>query len=99
MNCGLLGKEEMYCSIYPRRDLDIITVATTKPDWCPLVEIEERKVGKWLIKDNGTGGKYVECPFCGALAPSTEFADRTVWKYSKFCYDCGNELRGSENGR
>ena len=21
-----------------------------------------------------------------------------VWKYSKFCYNCGNELRGSENG-
>lgn len=59
---------------------------------------QERKVGKWLVKDNGNGGKYVECPFCGALAPSTEFADRTVWKYSKFCYDCGNELRGSENG-
>ena len=60
--------------------------------------IEERKVGKWLVKDNGNGGKYVECPFCGALAPCTEFADRTVWKYSKFCYDCGNELRGAENG-
>ena len=59
--------------------------------------VTERKVGKWLVKDNGNGGKYVECPFCGALAPSTEFADRTVWKYSKFCYDCGNELRGSKN--
>lgn len=62
----------------------------------PLDE-EVRKVGKWLVKDNGNGGKYVECPFCGALAPCTEFADRTVWKYSKFCYDCGNELRGTEN--
>ena len=61
-----------------------------------LKRLEERKVGKWLVKDNGSGGKYVECPFCGALAPCTEFADRTVWKYSKFCYDCGNELRGSE---
>ena len=59
--------------------------------------VEERKAGKWLVKDNGNGGKYVECPFCGALAPCTEFADRTVWKYSKFCYDCGNELRGAEN--
>jgi hypothetical protein len=39
MNCGLLGKDEMYCSIYPRKDLDIITVATTRPNWCPLVEI------------------------------------------------------------
>jgi hypothetical protein len=39
MNCRLLGKEEMYCSIYPRRDIDIITVATNRPNWCPLVEI------------------------------------------------------------
>lgn len=38
MNCELLGKEEMYCAIRPRKDLDVITVATTRPDWCPLVE-------------------------------------------------------------
>ena len=68
-----------------------------KPTDCPLVEIEERKVGKWIVKDNGNGGIYVECPFCGALAPCTEFADRIVWKYPNFCYDCGNELRGAEN--
>lgn len=40
MNCRLLGKEEMYCCVYPRRDLDVITVATNRPNWCPLVEIE-----------------------------------------------------------
>lgn len=74
------------------------TITQNRDEKCPLIGIEERKVGKWIIKDNGSGGKYVECPFCGALAPCTEFADRTVWKYSKFCYDCGNELRGAENG-
>lgn len=37
MNCRLLGKKEMYCPVYPRRDLDIITVATGRPDWCPLI--------------------------------------------------------------
>lgn len=56
-----------------------------------------RKVGKWMVKDNGNGGMYVECPFCGALAPCTEFADRVVWKYSNFCYDCGNDMRGNKD--
>lgn len=103
VNCDMctsdnpLPKDENrgYCHVTQK---SITNIYDERPSDCPLVEIEERKVGKWLVKDNGNGGKYVECPFCGALAPCTEFADRTVWKYSKFCYDCGNELRGAENG-
>lgn len=36
MDCQLLGHDEMYCTLYPRKDLDVITVATSKPDWCPI---------------------------------------------------------------
>ena len=36
MDCQLLGHDEMYCTLYPRKDLDIITVTTSKPDWCPI---------------------------------------------------------------
>ena len=36
MDCQLLGRDKMYCTLYPRRDLDVITVATSKPDWCPI---------------------------------------------------------------
>ena len=36
MDCQLLGRDEMYCTLYPRKDLDVITVATSKPDWCPI---------------------------------------------------------------
>lgn len=91
------GKDEPwnYCCSITLTNINLDN--TERPSDCPLVEIEERKVGKWIVKDNGNGGIYVECPFCGALAPCTEFADRIVWKYSNFCYDCGNELRGNEN--
>lgn len=36
MDCQLLGHDEMYCTLYPRKDLDVITVATSKPNWCPI---------------------------------------------------------------
>ena len=36
MDCQLLGHDEMYCTLYPRKDLDVIAVATSKPDWCPI---------------------------------------------------------------
>ena len=36
MDCQLLGHDKMYCTLYPRKDLDVITVAISKPDWCPI---------------------------------------------------------------
>ena len=32
LNCTLLGKNEMCCSVYPRRDIGMVTVATSKPN-------------------------------------------------------------------
>ena len=44
MDCQLLGRDEMYCTLYPRKELDVITVATSKPDWCPIkCDIEDIK--------------------------------------------------------
>ena len=36
MNCQLLGRDAMYCQVYPRRDLNVISVANGRPDWCPI---------------------------------------------------------------
>lgn len=93
MNCGLLGKEEMYCSIYPRRDIDVITIATMKPDWCPLVEIEEHKVGKWLGRVAINHSFYGRCSECGK-----EFQLNTWYAQNmKFCPNCGAEMQKGED--
>jgi hypothetical protein len=86
MNCGLLGKEAMYCSIYPRKDLDVITVATTRPDWCPLVEIEERKVGKWinLSKAFDSSENPCRCSVCGHI-----LSFMNGYPKSAYCPNCG----------
>lgn len=36
MNCPLLGRDNMYCQVYPRKDLNIIEVINDKPEWCPI---------------------------------------------------------------
>lgn len=54
---------------------------------CPLVDIEERKVGKW-VKKYQYGNEYCsECNYenCG-------------YGYPKFCPNCGAEMVGAENG-
>lgn len=58
MNCQLLGKEKIYCSIYPRKDLDIFAIAISKPNWCPLVEEEKCKNGDMLLSMFDTATVY-----------------------------------------
>ena len=44
MNCQLLGRDAMYCQVYPRKDLNLIKVANGKPEWCPIkCDIEDIK--------------------------------------------------------
>lgn len=56
-------------------------------DGCPLVEIEERKVGKWIRISGGC-----KCPFCD-MAFSRLKEDCS----DNFCPNCGAEMRGVEN--
>lgn len=54
---------------------------------CPLVEIEEREVGKWeydAYKDKSGG----HCNQCGHFL---RYGEKT-----NFCPDCGADMRGSE---
>ena len=100
MNCRLLGKEEMYCPIYPRRDLDLITVATSKPDWCPLVETEERKTGKWILNDNqgvqAVGYLTYHCSECNREISSKYHGKMSLLKEYPYCH-CGAKMEDVEN--
>lgn len=58
-----------------------------------MIEIKEHKVAHWVEHE-----KYYDCSRCSCLAPCTEFADGIVWKLSKYCPDCGSEMKGGENG-
>lgn len=54
------------------------------PD-CPLVEVEERKVGKWIYDS----GSY-KCPFCEHEITGKE-------NDLNYCCKCGAEMRLNEN--
>lgn len=82
MNCTLLGKEEMYCPMYPRRDLDVITVATSRPDWCPLVDMQEHKVGKWIRVDH----TKVKCSNCDITHLIAQYPHGVI----DYCPNCGS---------
>ena len=58
---------------------DIDCTETKRPKDCPLVEIEERKVGKWIDKEKIM---FPICSKCGLTS---------VEKYS-FCPNCGTKM-------
>ena len=63
---------------------------------CPLVEIEERKVGEWC-KQNDDYFDWYECSECGygsegEMQYSSEYDVRT-----KYCPNCGAEMVGTKN--
>ena len=45
VNCPLLGKDSMYCQVYPRKELNLIEVVNGRPEWCPIIS-ESRKEGE-----------------------------------------------------
>ena len=49
INCPLLGRDSMYCQVYPRKDLNLIEVTNSKPEWCPIIpEKEEKRIDPWI---------------------------------------------------
>lgn len=90
--CNLTGSFnwEHYCDI----TLDFIDLdSDTRPDNCPLVKIEERKVGKWIDywgdktePDGETWWSGCKCSICGIFIKS----------HYNYCPNCGAEMRGSE---
>lgn len=78
-------------------------------DDCPLVEIEERKEGKWEYKQLGFRAYGIVCTNCGYVihqgydfTSMKEFKDMVERKLQdphitmdKFCCKCGAEMRGN----
>lgn len=61
-----------------------ISIVESFPYRCPLVEIEERKVGKWIYDK----GSYI-CPFCEHKITGLE-------KDLNYCCKCGAKMEGCE---
>ena len=66
-----------------------------KPTDCPLVEVEESKVGKWIRKPirndkGGCIGAEMICSYCNK--------DNRHDEYMDYCPNCGSEMVGAENG-
>lgn len=64
---------------------------------CPLVEIEERKVGEWIYD------KAIEnwrCSVCNKTPKTMGFCGTADFmeKEFAFCNHCGTKMRGAENG-
>ena len=56
---------------------------------CPIVETEERKIGKWITNPNKMKGTEIECNKCGVSALSKI----GIQVCSDFCPNCGAEMR------
>ena len=67
---------------------------------CPLVEIEERKVGKWILNDNqgvqAVGYLTYHCSECNREISSKYHGKMSLLKEYPYCH-CGAEMVGAEN--
>ena len=61
LDCQLMGREKMYCQLYPRKDLNVIRVVSEKPEWCPLKEIDERNAEDCISK--ARVNKIIDSPY------------------------------------
>ena len=68
-------------------DVDIRRVEPIgKPDWCPLVELEPVKHGRWIPSKNGHG---CECSECGT---AYRWSETETMRYCKICGAKMNEV-------
>ena len=92
-NCNMCNNRNLdtfYCSI----TLNDVNIDEKAHD-CPLVEIEERKVGEWC-KQNDDYFDWYECSECGygsegEMQYSSEYDVRT-----KYCPNCGCRMESGE---
>lgn len=93
VNCDMctsdnpLPKDENrgYCHVTQK---SITNIYDERPSDCPLVEIEERKVGKWE-HDKLFGECAYVCSFCHTIWTSSEIQNM------HYCPTCGAEMRGN----
>lgn len=72
-----------------------------RADICPLVEIEERKVGKWVLNDNqgvqAVGYLTYHCSECKREISSKYHGKISLLKEYPYCH-CGADMRGDLDG-
>lgn len=61
---------------------------------CPLVEIEERKEGKWIYHEKSISTAFKELRECSCC----HCYFRWEMPRNSYCPNCGAEMRGVENG-
>ena len=62
-------------------------------DNAPTADVKPVTHSHW-VHNKGEHHEYVSCARCGELAKCTEMADCFIWKYSKYCSDCGSRMDG-----
>ena len=65
-----------------------------KPEFCPLVTIEERKKGKWIDM-----GDFEQCSVClgTRLKEVQTVYGKAIWLKTDYCPNCGADMRGDEH--
>lgn len=102
---------EYWECILLRKRVDNIVGTNAKHSDCPLVEIEERKVGKWVYKKLGDRTYGLVCSCCNYILCEGQNYDSLeefkAWVNKRliepnieldyFCHKCGADMRGSKN--
>lgn len=83
-NCPLLDGEYGTCNIIGETEVDMTEERAKN---CPLVEIEERKVGKWIEERDDYGN--ITAWHCSNCYDKTGFVTTCAWDY---CPSCGSKM-------
>lgn len=84
-----------YCAITEQELNDNYTLEHRHPK-CPLVEIEERKVGKWIYDKTSQNWRCSECNETQKTLGYVGTADFMA-EHFRFCNHCGTEMRDVED--
>ncbi|WP_458457468.1 zinc-ribbon domain-containing protein [Pseudobutyrivibrio sp.] len=76
-----------YCYAKNKPPYNIKGNLLTRDDDCPLIETEERKVGKWIYHEIEDTCRWLECSECGYEIPNVDM---------NYCPNCGAEMRGAK---
>ncbi len=87
------GKDEPwnYCCSITLTNINLDD--TQRPSDCPLVEIQERKQGKWILHEENSASSSYHCSVCNRLINVLWSEELSDYPY---CH-CGAEMRGENN--
>ena len=91
-DCPLAREDGGACQL-----ADVRTSYNERPSDCPLVEIEERKVGKWIYDKASQNWR---CSVCNETPKTLGYVGTSEFmtEHFKFCNHCGAKIERCENG-